>query len=166
MATVKLLNWEFCSHREIIELKISWPPWNYWIEDFMATAKLLLNWDFCSHSQIIELRTVLSTHSGKIHCHSQILNSVVGPWQPNSQFSTLVMATKFSIQSFGCGSQIFNSIIWLGQPNPPINNLDVAAKLSTQYFGCGSQIINSLISLGQSNIQFNHLAGTVKPSIQ
>jgi len=55
-ATVKSLNWEFGGHSQIIELKIWWPLWNYWIENFTATAKLLLNWEFHGHSQIIELR--------------------------------------------------------------------------------------------------------------
>ena len=28
---MKLLNWRFGGHREIIELEIWWSPWNYWI---------------------------------------------------------------------------------------------------------------------------------------
>ena len=53
-ATMKLLNWRFGGHHEIvIELKISWPlPNYYWIENLAATMKLL-NWNFHGHRQII-----------------------------------------------------------------------------------------------------------------
>ena len=97
----QIIEWEeFGSHREIIELRISWPQPNSWIENFMATMKLL-NWAFCGHSQIIELRISWppwnywienSVASAKLlnWDHHEIIELSMS-WQPNYWIDTLTV---------------------------------------------------------------------------
>ncbi len=105
-----VLNWIFGSHSEIIELRIWWPQPNYWIEDLVATVKLL-NWEFHGHCQIIiELRI---------------------SWpQPNYWIENFAATAKLLLNwEFHGHSQIIELRIWWPLPNYWIENFAATAKL-------------------------------------
>ena len=129
-ATMKLLNWAFRGHSQIIELRIpchcqiielriSWSPWNYWIENSEVAAKLL-NWEFRGLSQIIELRI---------------------SWPPwNYWIENSVATAKLLNWEFRGHHEIIELKIWQPPWNYWIENFKATAKLLNWEFHGHSQI--------------------------